>query len=209
VKIAVLCPSRSRPDDLRRLSLSVHATSGADLLAYVDDDQRDLYSREDVIGRGGMYFGPRIGPVAAANEVVRLAPGYDVYGLVTDDSEFTTEGWDRHLEAAVSHLSPVWAASPAHNLGDNMDFAFVSAEWLRRLGWIAYPGCYHWCWPSVIEALGEAVGLVRLTPEQCFIQHHHSEPHNQEHSREDLRQFYAFFAYGRYPVALKALRATA
>ena len=180
----------------------------ADVYAYVDDDQIAMYEHKEnprIVGASVVY-GPRIGPIAAVNSLYRQNPDYDCYLVMTDDCTLTVDGWDSWLLDVVG-MGGVVAASPTHSLGQNVDFAAVSGEFARRLGWVCYPGCYHWCWPSVIEALGEATRMVHAPPDTFHIDHVHLESMNQELSHTDTKQLYAFFAYGRYQTALKELRA--
>jgi len=191
VRIAVLCPSRSRHDDLRRLGWSVRKTSGAELLAYIDEDQRELYPPTDYIRT---FYGPRIGPVASANELVRRAPDFDVYGLVTDDATLTIEHWDQWVSEAVNQFpNRVCVISPAHNQGGHVDMPFVSREWINAVGWFACPDCYHYCWPIITGLIGEMSAIVHA-PEQSFAVHH---PHKVEMVSESLRnrEAQAFFEF--------------
>jgi hypothetical protein len=209
-RIAVLVPSRDRPEELAGAYDSLLRTSEeADLLCYVDEDQRELY--EGVVAdpsRLKMMFGPRVGPIAAVNALYNSDTEYAAYLVITDDSRLVTPGWDRTL-LGIGKKYDVWAASPTHNLGLNMDYAVVSGEWAKALGWVCYPGCYHWCWPSVIEVLGEATTLFRLKPGICHIEHSHLYPSNQHATSSDNAQLYAFFTHGRYYVAVDRLRKAA
>src|SRR6185369_4117593 len=96
-RVAVLCPTRSRPAQFVNLAKSVMKTTNrADLIGYVDEDQADLYeatcarTRAELRSRMSAYIGPRIGPVASANALVKEFPGYDIYGLIPDDAVVVT-----------------------------------------------------------------------------------------------------------------------
>jgi hypothetical protein len=169
---------------------------------YVDDDEIGSYP----VGWGPTWAsGPRVGPVAAMNKLVELNPDYDLYGMVPDDAVMETPGWDQRMaEVAARFEGGVGVVSPAHNLGDHDDMPFVTKRWVEALGWFAYPGVYHWAWPTVISALGEGIQAI-VRPKDVVIRHDHAAPSNQEMSREDAKQFYAFMAY-RYPTALRVLR---
>ena len=210
MRIGILIPSRDRPELLRTAIASVRATSrSADCLVYIDDDQRDLYqSIEDeeskkYDGRVIFHHGSQVGPVASANAMAKENPGYSWFGIMTDDMEMMTKGWDEWL-LARSEL----VVSPLHDvgLGTHVDVPFVRQEWVKRLGWFAYPGCYHNGWPTVIGVLGESLGsLVKAGQDEFFIRHTMKESLNQEHTREDAKQLYYFFQ-ARFSAALSALR---
>src|SRR3990172_13104632 len=101
-RIAVLCPTRDRPKDFAKLADSMLATSKlADLIAYIDDDQIELYRGVGESDRVFRHHGARKGPVASANELVRRYPKYAMYGLITDDSVLTIPAWDEWVLEAV------------------------------------------------------------------------------------------------------------
>ena len=118
-KIAVLIPSRDRPKELAEAVESVKVTApSADVIAYVDDDQKDLYGAVEMPGLSAMICGPRVGPVSAANSLVESRPGYDVYGLITDDARTVCPGWDRWvLEVLEALPNRIGVISPHHNQG--------------------------------------------------------------------------------------------
>lgn len=215
-RIAILIPSRDRPELMWKAVQSILNTSeAADVYCYVDSDQRDAYTAskpESLIGVGGLKLaiGPRVGPIGAAQMLTRVAREdkgkYAAIGLFVDDCTFTVPGWDQAVLYEAERLGSVWAMSPPHSQGAWMDFALVSDEWVERLGWIAYPALYHFGWPSIIEALGEATTLYRLPPELMFIQHDRAEPLDIDKSREDLRQIHGFFTTNRFQRSLELLR---
>jgi len=215
-RIAILIPSRGRPELLFQAVQSIFNTSRlADIYVYVDSDERELYeaARPKIVGAGAfkIAYGPRCGPVGAAQALTRAARKesgtYLGFGLFVDDCRFTVRGWDEAIVYEAERLGKVWAMSPAHSQGAFMDFAIVSDEWIERLGWIAYPALNHFGWPSIIEALGEATSLVRLPPEVMFVEHDRKEPTDIDKSAEDLRQLHGFFTTNRYQRALELLRA--
>lgn len=216
-RIAIMIPSRDRPELLWKACASIFDTSeAADVFCFVDEDQREMYdaARPKIMGKGTfkIAYGPRCGPVAAALALQKCIQKekvkYTGIGLFVDDCTFTIPGWDQAVLYEADRLGPIWAMSPAHSEGAYMDFAIVSREWADRLGWIAYPALRHFGWPSIIEALGEATKLHRLPPELMFIQHDRQEPGDKESAREDMRQLSCFFTTNRYMRALESLRTT-
>lgn len=166
-KVAVLCPSRGRPDALAKMVASVRETSRADVLAYVDTDWADQY--RDVEGIK-LTIGPRIGVVASANRLVAKNPGYDIYGLFTDDTKILTPSWDRWLQNVFSEY-PLAVAAPMHNLGDVLDMPFVSRHWIEVVGWYACPVFYHWCWPAIHGLIGEMTTIVHAGRDDFRLDH--------------------------------------
>lgn len=194
MKVAVVCPTRDRPEAFTRLSISVHATArDADLFSYIDDDQRDLYrsSNSGVHGSGRDFHGPRIGPIAAANKLVEMNPGYDAYGFLTDDCEVTTENWDQWLFAAIDQMpNRVGAVSPHLEGIPYLSFPFLTRAWIDAVGFFAYPRAYHFCWDTIVEILAEPTCLVKAPADRFSIRHpNHTSMNVKDHFERDSRSF--------------------
>lgn len=208
MSVLVMIPSRDRPKEIQEAVLSVLETSQASICVYVDEDQHALYQKSlDPFWRDRRFHqltGERVGPVASANEIARRWDSFTAYGLITDDSAMAVSGWDDYLLDEVRGGALV--VSPSTTQGDHVDMPFVSAEWINKLGWFAYPGNYHTGWPTICGSLAEAIGrLVRAPRDKFFVSHDMLPSQNEERLREDARQLYAFFQ-NRFSKALEVLR---
>ena len=185
MRVGVLIPSRDRPQLLREAIASVQETSShADALVYIDEDQRELYG---LVENSNVHVlhGPRVGPVASANALVKAFPGYDAYGLITDDSRITTPGWDGWLMDALDVFPKRLAViSPHHSHGNYVDMPFVSRAWVEYVGWYACPMAYHYVWPIITGLIGEMTAIVHA-PKQSF----HIEHNYDNHANAGLRGF--------------------
>lgn len=195
-RVLVMVPSRDRPKEVASLIHSVRASApSADVAVYVDEDQRTLYSYlfEREIPRVIVEAGPRLGPVASANHMAaKHLQSYHAFGLVPDDARLMVHGWDDRVLMAVR--GGPRAVAPAHGTSD-VDMPFVSREWIERLGWFAWPGLYHWGWPSVTAALGDALGVLsRSHPQEFFIDHPAANSSNRDRYPADIVALYDFFA---------------
>lgn len=213
-KILMIVPSRDRPELLKIAADSIlETTTHCDVGVYVDDDQTDLYG--GVLSylldtdRVVQVIGPRIGVCPSINAVFRGLPDYSAYGVMIDDAEVRGPGWDDLLLKRWDNGRLVGCASPAHNIGDHMDYSIVSSAWAHALGWVVYPGLMHWCWPSVNEVLGEATNLFRVSPEVMYIYHPNELHSDQGYWHDDCFQFYMFFVMARYRVAIQILKEAA
>lgn len=165
-----MIPTRGRPELIGRAVASVLGTSQAEVAVYIDDDQ---FGYDRISDRRVHWFsGPRRRVAPSTNWMIRQLPPYDWYGLITDDSEMRTIGWDRWL-GGRSEL----VVSPAHNHGQHVDMPFVHRRWIDRLGWFAHPKMLHYGWPSVIHILAMSIpaGLVYAGKDDWFIQHDQHE----------------------------------
>lgn len=195
MRVAVLCPTRDRPDGLARLASSLGTR--ASLFAYVDGDQRDLY--DNVVAENLSYcVGERIGPVASANALVQRFPDFDAYGLITDDAVVTTPGWDQWL-LEVFRRYPYAVVSPYHNMGNHVDMPFVSRQWIETVGWFACPACYHYCWPTVHSLIGDMTMIVHSGMNDFAIRH---DDHVQDRAAQirDAQPFYEFVSLKLPPI---------
>lgn len=194
-RVLVIVPSRDRPKQLASLVHSVlHTSENADVCVYLDDDQALIYGwTETPPARMIVERGPRLGPVAAANMIARkYRDRYAAFGFVPDDATFTTPGWDAYVLMSVA--GGPRAVAPAHATQD-VDMPFVSDVWLERVGYFAWPGLYHWGWPSLIAALGDATGwLRRSAPSDFWIDHPAENSSNRDKYPADIVALYDFFA---------------
>ena len=190
-RICVLCPTRDRPDGFLRLAESIRKTSDkVDLWGYVDDDQVEMYGS---VPRDMFYVGPRCGPVESANKLARYQPGYDVYGLMTDDCVVETSGWDQWLLDVVSKMpNKICVVSPYHNHGAHVDMPFVTKEWMKQTGWFACPYTYHYCWPIITGLIGEMTAIVHAPEDRFSINHDYVEGVNDDLRNKDYKAFFAF-----------------
>lgn len=209
--VAVLIPTRDRPDPFDRAVRSVMETSKAGVYAYIDEDQNDLYGRIQEREFPLRFFrldGPRIGPVASANRLAQLAvdAGCDAVGLMTDDSYMTTPGWDDWLMQAIAECpNRIGVISPYHNHGNHVDMPFVSREWMAVTGWYAYPECFHWAWPIITGLIGEMSGIIHA-PKGSFALHHDYEHHmNMDKGKADAEAFFEFVAL-KLPAVVERVR---
>lgn len=204
-RIAVLIPSRNRPMHLARAVDSVLSTSTkADVVAYVDEDQRELYRGLMPGGRFSIHYGPRIGPAPSANALVAASPGYAAYGLITDDTTIVTKAWDDWVLKVLSDI-PMAVIDPRHNLGEHVDMPFVSRKWIETVGWYACPGRHHYSWPIITGLIGEMTAIVHAGEDDFRLLHEGLSHTNDEYRNSDAREFFDYVAL-RLPVPVHRIR---
>ena len=206
-RIAVLIPSRSRPQYLERAIASVLDTSTrADVLVYLDDDQIGLYDNIVASERVIVVYGPRVGPVKSANQLVTDHPDYSAYGLITDDTTMITPGWDLWLLDVLSAFpGRLVVVSPRHNLGEHVDMPFVSREWIDLVGWYACPDMIHYSWPILTGLIGEMTAIVHAPENGFSIEHLGLEHTNTEVRDRDARVFFDYVAL-KLPAFVEKIR---
>jgi hypothetical protein len=168
--LAVLVPSRGRPENLKRLIDAVHATGAADthVIAGIDyDDPRftDYMALKDSIGPGdAIYSDERMNLVQWTNRLAEMTAGeYRFYASLGDDMVPRTKGWDTKLTGAIDeHFGGTGITYPWDGVRDDIPEAYVlSADIPDRLGWVMLPALTHWYNDNVIADLGHEAGCIR------------------------------------------------
>lgn len=173
MSIVVLLPTRDNPDLAQRAYQTMLDTSSEPhMMLCIDDDQAEAYAH---LGGKRMrkHFGPRTDIVGSLNAAVRSHPEYTIYGQMTDDAVFLSDGWDSWTERAVDEFpGRLGVISPHHNGGRFVNFPYVSREWIETVGWFACPETLHFCWDTVLELLGEATCIRYAEPTEFGLHHY-------------------------------------
>lgn len=205
MSVAVLIPTRDRPESFLRSVASVRRTSKATVLAYVDEDQYDIYPVNGEVEGAIIHVGPRIGPVASANHLVRQHPNFDAYGLITDDSRIITPGWDDYIMGCFRDFSRFMVVSPHHNHGEHVDMPFVSRDWVEEVGWYACPEFFHYCWPIVCGLIGEMTAIVHCPKTEFSIEHDYEDGTNAQKRLSDNSRFFDYVSL-KMPAVVERIR---
>ena len=173
MSVAVLCPTRDNTAGAERAYRSLLATSTeADMILCVDGDQLDLYGHRMGGDRLRLFSKPRTSIVDLLNAAAEKYRGYDVYGLIVDDSVFVTRGWDTQVQGWVTGFKGgIGVVSAHHAAGPWVNFPYVSRRWIDTLGWYACPETHHFCWDTVSELLGDATSIVYAHEDEFSIHH--------------------------------------
>lgn len=191
-----MIPSRERIDDLcKAIQSMIDTSTEATAIVYCDIDQENHYwpalqaigASLDHFDRGKAvrrvqgespriicHVAPQQGPIASSNHIYSYyREGYTVFGMIPDDSEFKTPGWDRYLlDNMDGFRNRIGVVAAAHNGGDYVNFPWVSREWIDTVGWYFLPTNFHHCADSAIEILGECAGAILYAPPDKFTMHH-------------------------------------
>lgn len=180
MSMAVIVPTRGRPDNARRLIdawTETRADLGAHLYLCVDGDERDLYADLPVDDdHVSLVVGPdrrRLGPWlnAMAVDVDDEQHGYQVIGFMGDDHLPRTADWvDRILEAMVP--GGVVYGNDLIQGAALPTAVFMDARIIRTLGWFVLPGMTHLFMDNLWKTLGEQLGTLRYLPD-VIIEHVH------------------------------------
>lgn len=162
--MAVLCPSRGRPHNLRRLIAAIEATATGDYRIYtrIDDDDP---TRADYLTLDGVHItvGPRVFYAASLNELAPIAitDGATHLAMFGDDVLPETHGWDRWLIDALGDRLGIAYGDDGlrHKHAPDLPTHYVTqTEVVQRLGWMALPTCRHLFIDDVAREIGKALG---------------------------------------------------
>lgn len=173
--ISLLCPTRGRPDSIRRFVHHALKTAEGDIeiLFYVDSDDEESADtvRSFAIPEVVLVTGPRRVMSDYWNHLVPAAHG-DILGLMGDDIVIWTHGWDRMVEEEFER----WPDRLVFVHGrDGLQDArlgthgFLHRDWISGVGHMT-PDCfscdYADAWINdVANALGRRVFLPGLMTE--------------------------------------------
>lgn len=172
--ILTIVPTRGRPKAAAELLAAYRdasVQSDTSILFAVDDDDPELRGYYDLIENlpdgFPMMLGPRLrmGPTLnlwAERAATTWSGRYDIIGFMGDDHRPRTPGWDARVSDA---LRPTPGVAYGNDLiqGPSLPTAvFVSAQVIRRLGYIAPPGLTHLYLDNFWLELGHATTLLYL-----------------------------------------------
>ncbi len=170
--IAILCPSRGRPERFTRMLESAVRTAKNkfEVLAYVDDD--DPTRGEYEATWANVYVGPRI-DLGPSYEVLRKRTTAGIVMMGADDLVFRTMHWDVLVEeAAPKDLISVVSFDDGGNTGAKEDgHPFIGRGFIDAIGGITNPDLGHCCIDNwVVEIAKNAECFKRL---DLLIEHLH------------------------------------
>jgi len=175
VNIALICPSRGRPDEARAMMGSAFSSSSGNVRVFfivdVDDPELDRYPEADKI----VLDPPPANMVEATNRGLRAintAYGeYDIYGFVGDDVRFRTFGWDDAVRKALGPHRGIAYANDGLQ-GENLaTHWFVSGAIVKRVGLTPSP-TNHFYQDNAWTDVGKEIGILHYMPD-VEIEHLH------------------------------------
>ncbi|HVJ27500.1 MAG TPA: hypothetical protein VM493_08140 [Vicinamibacterales bacterium] len=175
--LAVIVPSRARPQNIARLMEAMDQTCRADteLVVAVDDDDPTL---EDYLTlNANLTVGPSRRLVAWLNKLAPAAAEESRFiGHIGDDNIPRTEGWDERIIESLEAQGDIGFC-----FGDDLDpgrvpgslsiHIFLTAEVIKRLGYMGPPILQHMYVDPVWFAWGTATSIEFLP--DVVLEHMH------------------------------------
>ncbi len=172
--VAVVAPSRGRPENISRLRDAIRETAITDvtILVGLDEDDAGSYPRLPDVE---YTVRPRQRLNAWWNELAQAnLDRFHTFVFLGDDNVPRTPGWDFLLDDELrQHGGAGFATGPDLLRRDRkFTWAAISAEQLRRVGYVGPPGLTHLCIDSAWQSLADATGT-KYWLDHCVIEHVH------------------------------------
>jgi hypothetical protein len=167
--ISVLCPTRNRPDSVRRFAESaLKMTCGEiELVFYADDDAPGSVPPEiAAMPEVTVVTGPRIVFSDMWNKCLAVAKA-DIFMESGDDAVFRTPGWDQAVEDAFGEYPDRILLAYGDDLiwGEKLStHSFVHRRWTDALGYIAPPWFAADCCDAWLYDIAGMIGRRRFLP---------------------------------------------
>lgn len=162
-RIALLCPTRGRPDQCRRMVESAYNTSACELNVYL------YFAEPSYAGCGTWhncvkaYQGPDYPTVQKWNVLAEQAmkDGCDLFMLAADDMIFATPGWDTAL---IEHYENLKEKCHVYALQDSRDelgtpHPIFTREYILAMGYMVPPIFLHWQIDTWSVAIAKSNGV--------------------------------------------------
>lgn len=167
-RIVLLVPTRSRPEQFKRMVESVHKTASCEFIisAYVASDD-PMFAEYGKLGLGIdddvlWMEGPDYPTVYKWNKLAadEMLGNPDLFMLAADDMIFETSGWDKAL---IDHYNSLENKIHVYALQDSRDpdgtpHIIVSREYINALGYFVPPIFLHWFCDTWTVAIAKSNG---------------------------------------------------
>lgn len=172
--VSVLVPTRNRPDNVRRLVESAHATAGGvvQFVFYVDDDDPQRGQVQELASTTvRVVEGPRVVLSECWNRCAEVATA-DILMHCGDDIVFRTPNWDKHVAAAFDgirdRIALVHGRDGVHDAA-LATHGFIHRRWMETVGYMVPPffaSDFNDLWlTEVADALGRRIFLPEVYTE--------------------------------------------
>lgn len=176
-KILVICPSRSRPNELKTMIDSFVETSTMSTLRVCLDYDDPLINEniKAIAGRVPYNIDIRKSTTEIINSSYKFSSDcYKWFSVSNDDFVFKTNGWDEKLTFAIKlHGGTGIAYGNDLLAGKNIaTMSVISRDIVNSLGWLQLPKLTHLFGDNVWTYIGKQAGCLYYVP-TVIIEHKH------------------------------------
>lgn len=173
MSIAILTPSRGRPDRFTEMVHAIRETADAPVAIYLGTDNDDpMYPHMEGVTS---YRGPRQRLAGWTNRLASAAldDGYSILGFFGDDHRPRTPGWDTRIRETLTAMGSGLAYGRDGLQDERLPTApFWTADVVRALGWFYPPVLQHLYADDYWKLLADDLGRRAYLPD-VYIEHLH------------------------------------
>lgn len=183
--IAILTPTRGRPEQYRRMVDSAFGTSEKNIYVYSGSNGGDNYADTQFpVDIPTCYMWNDLAKQALENESNRF------FMLGADDMLFATPGWDRALQ---DHYDALENKIHVYHLQDSRDLngtphPIVTREYIKAMGYFLPPIFLHWYVDTWTVALAKEVGCFTHMKDYILIHDKASDKGKADETHNHIRQ---------------------
>lgn len=154
--LAILVPSRGRPESVARLAEACAKRSRTDYVLHFgfDDDDASLDANRAAAAGSEWTVLPRMGLSPWTNFLAEKHHSAAFLASLGDDHLPQTDGWDEQLITAVEHTGGGFAYPNDWRRIDIPEAVVTTRRIVDALGWFSCPLMDHWCIDDVWADLG-------------------------------------------------------
>lgn len=169
-----LLPSRGRPNSMPRFFEAWRKTEASTPgIVCLDDDDAWRYAGMEVPEGWQVSVKPRYESLGAnTNAYFEMFPFEPWYGLLADDAVPVTKHWDQKLieAAGTDGIACCWdGINNGSGLGSS---PCIGGEFVRKNGWIIYPGLQRIYGDNILYEIAESRGVLKYLPD-VIVEHWH------------------------------------
>lgn len=140
--IALLCPTRGRPEKFKRMRESAIGTSVNNVMIYYCSNGEDSYAPHAPLDCPTVYMWNSLALKAKSD----FNSAHKLFMLASDDTIFATPGWD---QALLDHYDKLDNKIHVYSLKDSRDengtpHPIVTREYIEAMGYFLPPIFMHW-----------------------------------------------------------------
>ena len=198
-RISLLCPTRARHADAKRLADSVFRTAEhkkrVELLFYVDNDDPQLKQYQEFGAKNEprvhLTVGEPISVSKSYNIIAERCTG-DILIITNDDVIYHTDSWDVLLEKEVDKYPDgvflMWFNDGTEQRSRHPAFPMVSRRWYETLGYLT-PGVFEfWYNDTWLMDIGRKLGRMHYI-DHVFAEHRHVKMGKAQRDETHRRNF--------------------
>jgi len=183
--IALLCPTRGRPEQFKRMIESAYSTATKEnIQVFVALDKHDFetYPKDALDKAAKVLIMPDLVPTGYLFNKLSMKAykreGIKIFMLAADDMVFTTPCWD---EALLNHYNALGNKIHVYHLQDSRDangtpHPIATREYIEALGYFVSPIFMHWFADTWTVEIARANGCFTHMRDYLLI---HDKPSDQ------------------------------